>query len=59
MTIFVEVKYVYGNETIYPACEKSKQFCKLCRTKTLTQDMIDNIKSLGFEILVKQAQVEV
>jgi hypothetical protein len=54
MTIFVTLKNNYGQDVFYPSCEKSQRFCKLCKTKTFTQHMIDNIKAMGFEILVKQ-----
>jgi hypothetical protein len=50
MKIQVEVKEVYGNKTIYPACETSKAFAALARTKTLTFDAIQIIKSMGYEI---------
>ena len=53
MTILVEIKTVYGNEAIYPACDKARAFAALIGTKTLTRDAIAKIKSLGYEIQVK------
>ena len=48
MTIQVTIKNVYGNETIYPACEKSKLFARLAGHKTLTRADIETIKALGY-----------
>jgi archaellum biogenesis ATPase FlaH len=53
MTITVEIKSVYGNEMIYPACDKARQFAALIGTKTLTRDAINKIKALGYDIQVK------
>lgn len=52
MNITVEIKSVYGNTTIYPVCEKAKIFAKLVGQKTLTQANINNIKDLGYAIVV-------
>lgn len=53
MTITVEIKSVYGNEMIYPACETAKQFAALIGTKTLTREAIAKIKALGYSIQVQ------
>jgi hypothetical protein len=53
MNITVIVKHVYGNRTIYPACEKSKLLAALNGTKTLTDYAIAIIKKLGYTITVK------
>ena len=39
MKITVQIRSVYGNETIYPACKQSVLFCGLARTKTITQEI--------------------
>jgi hypothetical protein len=48
--VLVEVRNVYGNETIYPACDNAKQFCAIAGTKTLPQHLLKNIKALGFDV---------
>ena len=53
MTITVQIKTVYGNEAIYPICDKAKQFAALVGTKTLTRDAIAKIKTLGYSIEVQ------
>ena len=55
MTITVEIKSIYGNVTIYPVCDKAREFCNLLGQKTLTRQNIESIKKLGFTI-VKQEQ---
>lgn len=52
--ITVKIKSVYGVDKIYPACEYSQIFCKLVRQSTLTQQDINYIKALGYEIQLEQ-----
>ncbi len=53
-TITVQVKNVYGEQKVYPACPESEFFAKLAGTKTLTQDKINLIKEAGYAINVQQ-----
>lgn len=55
MEILVEIKSVYGNDTIYPACEKASLFCAIAGTKTITDQTKNLIKKLGYTITVNQA----
>lgn len=48
--IMVEVRSVYGNETVYPACNKAACFCRIAGSRTLTANMLTHIKTLGYEI---------
>lgn len=50
MEIKVQVRQVYGTETLYPACKTSAFFCRLAGTKTLTQEMVRLIRAQGYEI---------
>ena len=50
--IQVEIKNVYGNENIYPACAKAKAFADIAGTITLTKRTLALVKSLGYEIKV-------
>lgn len=52
-TIKVEIKTIYGNQKIYPACDKAEGFCKLINQKTLTERDIKLIKELGYEVQVQ------
>lgn len=54
MELKVQIKNIYGNESIYPACDQSKLFAKLSGTKTLTRAAINTIKELGYNITVMQ-----
>jgi predicted type IV restriction endonuclease len=53
MTITVQIKNVYGNETIYPVCQNAKIFAALAGTKTLTLQAVAQIKLLGYAITVQ------
>ena len=50
--IQVEIKRVYGRDTIYPMCDKGKLFAQLARTSTLTLPAVKLIKQLGFTVEV-------
>lgn len=56
MTIQVQIKSIYGNEVIYPVCDKAKTLASLVNQKTLTKRDIEHIKALGFTVQVVQAQ---
>ena len=56
MELTVKVKNVYGNDLIYPVCEKSKLICnKLLKAKTFTQSAINTLKELGYSFEVEVA----
>jgi hypothetical protein len=52
--ITVRLTKVYGNETVYPVCDKAKLFAGLAGTSTLTPHAIRQIKALGYEIWIEQ-----
>ena len=49
-TIHVEKKNIYGNELIYPVCERAKRFAILTGQKTLSNGAIFQIKRLGYSV---------
>ena len=53
MQILVSVRSVYGNQTVYPVCEKAKLFASLAKAKTLTWDAVEKIKALGYAVAVQ------
>lgn len=57
MQIIVKIKNVYGNEVIYPVCEKAKSFAAIAGTKTLTRNNICHIKDLGYSITTEQQSI--
>ena len=57
-TITVYYKNVYGNELCYPKCETAKKLVKLTDSKTFTHTHLNDIRSLGYEILVEAEQVD-
>lgn len=54
MEIIVKNKNVYGNELIYPVCEKAKIFAEIANTKTLSLRDLARIKLLGFVVNLEQ-----
>lgn len=59
MTIQIEVRNVYGKETIYPANETAKTFARIAGTKTLLRDTLRLAQSLGYTVEVAPNQSEV
>lgn len=53
MKIIVAIRNVFGNELIYPVCEKAKLFSQLCGGKTFSPTNIRAIKALGYTVEVK------
>lgn len=49
-SIKVRITSKYGNELIYPVCEKAETFAKIAGAKTLTRANIEHIKNLGFDV---------
>lgn len=56
-TIKIQIRNVYGNETIYPACPTSAFFCHLAKTRTITEEMLRLIRGQGYEIMVEAPTV--
>lgn len=57
MSVQVQIKNVYGNEQIYPVCDKAKTFAAMVGQKTLTRRDIQHIKALGYTVEVVTAAV--
>ena len=52
MNIIIQIKNVYGNETVYPICERAKLFARIAGTCTLTSATLRDVKALGYGIQV-------
>ena len=53
MHIMVEIKSVYGEEKVYPACKLAEGFAAIAGTKTLTEHTLRCIKQMGYRIEIK------
>ena len=51
------IKNVYGNELIYPVCDKAKAFTLLSGRKTLSRRDIEIIETLGFSVRVEAPKI--
>jgi hypothetical protein len=58
MNITVEIRNTYGQDKIYPVCDKAKIFAQIAGTTTLLRRNIQLIQALGFEVLVKQKEMK-
>jgi hypothetical protein len=54
MKITIRIRQVYGNETIYPACDAAQTFAAMVGQKTLTQRDLIFIRKLGYAVEVEQ-----
>jgi hypothetical protein len=52
--IKVKVKDVYGKATIYPICDKARDFAGIAGTTTITRHCLRLIKGLGYTVEVIQ-----
>ena len=53
MELVVEKKSVYGNQLVYPVCNKAKLFASISGNKTLLPEVIESIKKLGYKLTTK------
>ena len=57
MQIKVEIRSIYGRDTVYPACPDARRFADIAGTKTLSNDTLRLISQLGYEIQVMHPTV--
>ncbi|MDH5548051.1 MAG: hypothetical protein OEZ43_20935 [Gammaproteobacteria bacterium] len=48
--IIVKVKNVYGQDKIYPVCNAAQTFARIAGTRTLTPEVMSQIKKLGYVV---------
>ena len=53
LLITVEVRSVYGRDTIYPADDAARAFARIAGTTTLTVPVLKEIIGLGYEIVYR------
>ena len=58
MKIIVSKKNVYGNELIYPICDKAKLFALISDKVTLSPRVITLIKKLGYQPTPKKEDTQ-
>jgi len=57
-TITVEIRDVYGKQTIYPVCDKAQIFADIAGTKTLLPRDIQRIQRLGYKVTLKLQEMK-
>ena len=57
MELIVKRKNVYGNNLVYPVCDKSKLFANISGNKTLLPEVIEMIKELGYNLTTESEKI--
>jgi hypothetical protein len=52
LTVWVEVRDVYGKPAVYPADDAARTFAAIARTSTITAATMRGIRALGFTVEV-------
>ncbi len=55
--VFVKIENVYGRTRIYPACPVTEIIASVAKTRTLSDNDLNAIRKLGYQILVKQQEI--
>ena len=57
MECIIEIKAVYGQDMVYPACDKSSLLAKLSGKITLTNETLALAKQLGYTFKQKEVSL--
>ena len=57
MNLIIELKTVYGNDLIYPICNKAIKLCQLTNQKTFSKFAINKLKELGYTFTQKEMSI--
>jgi len=57
MNLIIELKNVYGNDLVYPICDKAKKLCELTNQKTFSKFAINKLKELGYTFTQKEVSL--
>lgn len=57
MKLIVEVKNVYGVPRVYPVCDKSKGFARIAGLKTLSAEVMEEIKKMGYKLIEEKKEI--
>jgi hypothetical protein len=57
MKLIIEVKNVYGVPRVYPVCAKSHSFARIAGLKTLSPEVIEEIKKMGYKLTEEKKEI--
>jgi len=57
MNLIIELKTVYGNDLIYPVCDKAIKLCQITNQKTFSQFAIQKLKEVGYTFTQKEVSL--
>lgn len=55
--LLVSIEHHYGTRRVYPECNISRIFAQIANTETLTDDVIADIKHLGYTFTQKMEDI--
>ena len=55
--LIVSIEHHYGTRRVYPQCNTSRIFAQIANTETLTDDVIADIKHLGYTFTQKLEEI--
>ena len=51
MNLIVRKERVWGNDLVYPICDKAKKLCSITPHKTFSPFAIQRLKELGYKFI--------
>jgi len=57
MNLTIKLKTVYGNDLIYPVCDKAIKLCQITNQKTFSQFAIQKLKEVGYTFTQKEVSL--
>ena len=57
MKLIIKVKNVYGVPRVYPVCAKSQGFARIAGLKTLSPEVIEEIKKMGYKLTEEKKEI--
>lgn len=51
--IKIQIRSIYGVDTVYPACSTAVAFANIAGTKTLTDRTLRLIEGMGYQIVIE------
>ena len=52
MNLIVRKERVWGNDLVYPICDKAKKLCSITPHKTFSPFAIQRLKELGYKFIL-------
>tara|TARA_R100000329_G_C7457484_1_gene161148 strand:- start:127 stop:300 length:174 start_codon:yes stop_codon:yes gene_type:complete len=57
MNLIVRKERVWGNDLVYPICDKAKKLCSITPHKTFSPFAIQRLKELGYKFIQEEVKL--